>query len=173
MWLSDRAHIHTNKRMKERKEGRKKGREVFPSCPCGVWGHSGAPPALCWESFRRLPNTVPPSLLLLSWNALPSRICLAAWQTYCPTIRSLLPHTHSSLWFSRINLASCLTLSLCLKAVFLLDTSHGILVPGYLSIFLVALTALLGGWDAVPSLCEYPAAWQTAGARWVLTRRTT
>ena len=145
MWLSDRAHIHTNKRMKERKEGRKKGREVFPSCPCGVWGHSGAPPALCWESFRHLPNTVPPSLLLLSWNALPSRICLAAWQTYCPTIRSLLPHTHSSLWFSRINLASCLTLSLCLKAVFLLDTSHGILVPGYLSIFLVALTALLGG----------------------------
>ena len=39
------------------------------------------------------------------------------------------------------------------------------MVPGYLSIFLVALTALLGGWDPVPSLCEYPAAGMGPGRR--------
>ena len=85
IWLRDSAHIHTNKRM----EGRKEGKYLPPVLAgCGVI--QGLPRSQCSESFRRLPNTVPLSLLL-SWNALPSPICLAALQAYCSTIRSLLP----------------------------------------------------------------------------------
>ena len=90
IWLRDSAHIHTNKRMEGRKEGRKEGK-YFPPVLAGYGVIQGPPPhSQCSESFRRLPNTAPLSLLL-SWNALPSPICLAAWQAYCSTIRSLLP----------------------------------------------------------------------------------
>ena len=104
IWLSDSAHIHRNKRMK----GRKKGTSLLSLQGMGSFRAPPPPPPLSVsESFRHLPNTMPLSLLL-SWNALPSPICLAARQAYCSTIRSLLPHTHSSLRFARINLPSCL-----------------------------------------------------------------
>ena len=83
--MAEGQRTHTHKQ----KDGRKEGKYLPPVLAgCGVI--QGLPRSQCSESFRRLPNTVPLSLLL-SWNALPSPICLAALQAYCSTIRSLLP----------------------------------------------------------------------------------
>ena len=51
IWLSDSAHIHTNKRMEGRKEGRKEGK-YFPPVLAGYGVIQGPPPTLSVLTWR-------------------------------------------------------------------------------------------------------------------------
>lgn len=154
------AHTHRNERMKRRKEGTSllslQGMGSFRAPPpppcCQCLSPSGAflTPCLCPSSSPGVLSPRPSAWLLGRPTVPPSGPCSPQplFSAVCPDQPATSP-----------------SLSLGLKAVLLLDTSRGVVVPGYLSIFLVALMALLGRWDPVPSLCEYPAA-GTGPGRW-------